>query len=330
LKKIFIQSEGKALGPSSVEEVRSLITAGWLSKSNLAQYEDDEKWQPLSDMPEFSDAPPASPASLASSLEPALEPELPELPELRPELRVRRNFAPFLHVAFRVLLLLILLGLVAWGGFYLMRHGKSFIKSAAAFLPSRSSAATNTPSATNIASSKAIVPVPATNAVPAPAQKVRVVQLVAAPINTAPAPWERATPPASNAPPAAAIASVSNAATLAPSTVVSHRTIVSNIDPQATPFGAYDVTVINAVQKRWFTLVDQNPGLRKRTGRVVVSFLLFKDGSVENVKLRESSGDAMEEFLCQQAVNDSKPFPRWPVNVAGENASREMQFTFQY
>jgi TonB family protein len=310
LKKILIQSDGKAVGPSSIAEIRSLLTAGWLMKSNMAQYEGDDNWQPLSAMPEFSDEAPASPA------EPSSQSELLKTP---PESRAPRDFAPILRVAFRVLLLLILVGLVAWGVFYLMRHGRDIIKSAEALLPVPKSEVTNTAPATKIASSKATVPVPVTNAVPTPAQKVRVVQLAVAPTNTALAPWERATQGASNA-------SVSNAL----STAVSHRSIVSSLDPKSTPFGTYDVLVINAVQKRWFTLVDQNPGLRQRSGRVVVSFQLFRNGSVANVKVLESSGNDLEEYLCQQAVNDSKPFPAWPANVAVNNDFREVHFTFQY
>ncbi len=293
-------------------------------KSNLARYEEDEDWQPLSAMPEFSDDVTESPA------EPAAQ---SALPKPLPEARAPRDFALILRVAFRVLLLLILLGLVAYGGYYLVRHGKDLVKSAQTLLPVGKSANTNipntanTPSATNIASSKATVPVPATNAVPAPAQKVRVVQLTSAPTNTALAPWERAT---HSATPAAAITTVSNATTLAPSTVVSRRSIVSSLDPKSTPFGPYDVLVINAVQKRWFTLVDQNPGLGRRSGRVVISFQLFRNGSVANVKVVQSSGNGLQEYLCQQAVNDSKPFPSWPANVAVNNDSREVHFTFQY
>jgi len=315
LKKIFIQSDGKPVGPSSVEEVRSLISAGWLAMSNPAQYEGDEKWQPLSSMPEFSDSAPASPERLSPP---------PAVPEPVPAPRKPLELARYLRGAFRVLLLLALLGLVALGGIYVARYGGDILKRAGSIRTSNLSVGTNnanTEPATNAATSA-----PAANADPVPAQGARVVQLTAAPTNTTPAPWERASQ-ASNA----ATTAVLTRPTTNPSPpVVEHRSVVSNIDPKSTPFGAYDVQVIQAVQKRWFALVDRNPVLRLRTGRVVVSFQLFRDGSVANVKVIESSGDGVEEYLCQQAVNDSKPFPNWPASTAVNNDSRELRFTFQY
>jgi TonB family protein len=315
LKKIFIQSDGKPLGPSSVEEIHSLITAGWLANSTLAQYEGDEKWQPLSSMPEFNDSasgfPPPPPVQAATP-EPVLA--------LRKPLDITR----YLRVALRVLLLLVLLVLMALGGMYVARHAKDIARKAGTIIPSRASASTNTPPIANAATTTSG---PAAEA--APVQTVRVVQLAPAPTNTTLAPWERATSPATAASTAAASAAttpVGNAATNA----VVHRTLISKIDPKSTPFGEYDVRVIDAVQHQWFALMDQNPSKRPRTGRVTVSFQLFRNGSVANVKVREGSGDGVEEYLCQQAVNASQPFPRWPSNVATDHDSRELRFTFQY
>lgn len=289
-------------------------------KSNLAQYEGDDNWQPLSAMPEFSDEAPASPAESSSQS---------ALPKPPLESRAPRDFAPILRVAFRVLLLLILVGLVVWGGFYLMRHGKDLIKSAEALMPVRNSTATNAPQATNIAVSTPSVSAPVANVNPTPAQTVRVVQLAPAPTNTALPPWERSTQGATNAL-QSGTPTIASAQANANAIAASQRTIVSNIAPQSTPFGAYDVTVIKAVQERWFALLDRNPGLRPRTGRVIVAFKLFRDGSVSNVKVVKSSGEGVEEYLCQQAVNDSKPFPSWPASAAINNDFRDMQFTFQY
>lgn len=330
MKKIYIQSEGKALGPSSIEEVRSLVTAGWLAKSNPAQYEGDTVWQPLSEMPEFSDSAPASP------VEPPPQPMAPELPPAR---RAPLKLAPIFRIAFRVLLLLILVGLIAAGGLYIARHGAEFLKTTRAIGGSRGSAVTNATSVKSVKSVKtainAAAPAAATAAqvVPVPAQRGPFVELAAAPTNTAPAAWERASQP--NVPSPSPGLSLTPA-TNAPANAAERRASVSNVDPKSTPFGEYDVLVIKAVQKRWFTLMDQNPRLHQRSGRVVVSFQLSRNGAVSNVKVRESSGDAMEEYLCQQAVNDSKPFPRWPASAIGapsaasENDARELRFTFQY
>jgi TonB family protein len=320
LKKIFIQSDGKPLGPSSIEEIRSLIAAGWLANSNLAQYEGDENWQPLSSMPEFGDSAPSIPAP---------RPVQAAIPQPILALKEPLDIARYLRIAFRVLLLLALLALIALGGLYVARHAKDIARKAGTIIPTRASASTNKPPIANAATT---TPGPAADT--APVQTVRMVQLAAAPTNTTLAPWERATSPVSAASTittaSAATTPVVKAATNAATNAVTHRTLISKIDPKSTPFGEYDVRVIDTVQHQWFTLMEQNPSKGPRTGRVTVSFQLYRNGSVANVKVRESSGDGMEEYLCQQAVNSSQPFSRWPSNIATDYDSRELRFTFQY
>lgn len=321
MKKIFIQSEGKALGPSSVEEVRSLITAGWLAKTNLAQYEGEDKWQPLSSMPEFNESGPASP------VEPSPQPE-PPAPAAAP--RAPLNIEPLLRTATRALILLILLGLVAFAGLYVARHANEIFKPADAN-EIRRKAATNTPPAANTANT------PSTAATTAnPVRQIPVVQLAPAPTNTAPASWERTSQPevATQSSVAivtavTAVTAVTGASNAAPAATM-RRCVSSRVDPKSTPFGDYDVAVIKTVQKKWFTLMDENAWLKQRTGRVVIGFQLLQNGSVSNVKVVQSSGDGIQDYLCQQAINDAKPFPRWPATAIGEKDSRDMQFTFQY
>lgn len=315
MKKIFIQSEGKALGPSSVEEVRSLITAGWLAKSNLAQYEGEEKWQPLSSMPEFAESGPASP------VEPSPQPAAPApaAPPAEP-----LNLGPILRTATRVLVLLILLGVVAFVGLYVARHSNEIFKPAVSNEMLRKPP--GTPSGTNSATQGQALTAQST---PVATGTVAVVQLAAAPTNAAPASWERASHPEVAAQ-SAVIATAATRATNAAPAAASRRCVSSKVDPKTTPFGDYDVAVIKTVQKKWFSLLDENAWLKQRTGRVVISFQLLQNGSVSDVKVLQSSGDGIQDYLCQEAVHETKPFPHWPASAIGEKDSREMQFTFQY
>lgn len=286
-----------------------MISAGWLAKTNMAQYEGEEKWQPLNSMPEFNDSLPPSPVEPTphEAAQPATAPKAP------------LNLKPFLRAAARILVLLILLGLVAIAGTYVARHAREIFKPAAETNASRRAAVTNSAAATNAAKT---APVTLAENVPAATQAVAVVKLAAAPTNKAPAAWERTSQPDSTA----ASTTVTNATPGAPA----RRCVSSRVDPKSTPFGEYDVAVIKTVQKKWFTLMDENPWLKQRTGRVVISFQLMRSGAVSGVKVLQTSGDGIQDYLCQQAVNDSKPFPRWPASAIGEKDSRDMQFTFQY
>jgi outer membrane biosynthesis protein TonB len=106
----------------------------------------------------------------------------------------------------------------------------------------------------------------------------------------------------------------------------------TSLDVKATGFGAYDRAFIDAVQSRWYDLLDNMSYDAYRQGRVVVQFVLNYDGRITEMKVVESSVSETLALLCQKAVLDPAPFDKWPREMrlmVGED-SRRITFTFNY
>lgn len=104
------------------------------------------------------------------------------------------------------------------------------------------------------------------------------------------------------------------------------------LDVKATPFGSYDRVIIDAIQKRWFDLVDERDYARNSKGKVVLSFRLNSDGTVTQVKVLESQVSEILAILCQRAIVDPAPYAPWPSDMrraVGAN-HRLVRFTFHY
>ncbi|MBI1839830.1 MAG: hypothetical protein HYR88_03130 [Verrucomicrobia bacterium] len=103
------------------------------------------------------------------------------------------------------------------------------------------------------------------------------------------------------------------------------------VDAKATPFGEYDAALIRAVQERWYYLLD-NTALSTRSGKVVLQFNLKFDGTVTDMKVKETEVGEVLALLCERAVGDPSPYPRWPLDMhrmIGGNV-RPVVFTFLY
>ncbi len=111
-----------------------------------------------------------------------------------------------------------------------------------------------------------------------------------------------------------------------------HRRLIPSFDVKASPFGDYDLAIINAVTERWYGLLDQQNFAQDRTGRVVVKFKLEYDGSVRDVEVLDNNVGEVLSYVCQAAIENAAPFGKWPDEMRraiGENF-REVTFTFDY
>ncbi len=106
---------------------------------------------------------------------------------------------------------------------------------------------------------------------------------------------------------------------------------ISSLDAKATPFGAYDAALVQAISQRWFALLDQRDYASDGRGRVVLQFILHHDGRITDMKEAGNNVGPVLGLICQKAVLDPAPFAPWPSDMrrmAGE--SRAIQFTFFY
>lgn len=113
---------------------------------------------------------------------------------------------------------------------------------------------------------------------------------------------------------------------------VRRQSLSSSLDAMATPFGAYDRAIVEAISQRWYDLLDQQKFALNRTGKVAVYFHLNSDGTITDLKIVDSSVGELLAYLCRNAIEQAAPFGKWPSDMrrmVGANF-REITFTFYY
>jgi hypothetical protein len=113
---------------------------------------------------------------------------------------------------------------------------------------------------------------------------------------------------------------------------VARRLEFASYDTMAAPFGAYDWALVQAVQERWFALLDEREYASDSRGRVVIHFSLRYDGTISGVGIAASTASEVLSYVCVRAIEDPAPFPAWPSEMRHEISSgvRDIRFTFYY
>jgi hypothetical protein len=113
---------------------------------------------------------------------------------------------------------------------------------------------------------------------------------------------------------------------------VRKHSLGTSLDVKSTPFGAYDALFIQAVQARWFNLLDERNYLGNQAGKVVVEFRLNYDGRITSLRVVESEVNEIMSWLCQCAILDPAPYRPFPSDLRRmlSHDYREVRFTFYY
>lgn len=113
---------------------------------------------------------------------------------------------------------------------------------------------------------------------------------------------------------------------------VSRLRLDPGFDVKATPFGAYDAAFIEAVQSRWYDLLDSMNYDGYRRGKVQLEFHLNYDGRITDMKVMQNSAGEVLGLLCEKAVLDPAPFGKWPreMRLMVDKDYRDITFTFFY
>ena len=106
----------------------------------------------------------------------------------------------------------------------------------------------------------------------------------------------------------------------------------SSLDVKSTAFGDYDRAIVEAVTQHWYDLLDSHRFAQDRTGKVIVHFKLLPDGSIIEVRFLENTVGQLLGYVCEESVQESAPFGKWPSDMKRMiNANfREITFTFYY
>lgn len=104
---------------------------------------------------------------------------------------------------------------------------------------------------------------------------------------------------------------------------------VSALDVRGMSFGAYDAAIIQAIQQRWYSLLESRPTPR---GKVVVEFRMHFDGRVTDLKINDADVGELYSLFCQKAIQDPAPYPRWPSDMRRQMQAdyRDVRFSFYY
>jgi outer membrane biosynthesis protein TonB len=110
------------------------------------------------------------------------------------------------------------------------------------------------------------------------------------------------------------------------------HTLVPAFDSKATPFGAYDAQMFDAIQQYWDNELYSQNFSQDRTGRVTLQFHLNADGTVTDMKVLSNDVGDVLGYVCLQAVEVPAPFAKWPSDMrrmVGDNY-RQITMTFIY
>ena len=95
---------------------------------------------------------------------------------------------------------------------------------------------------------------------------------------------------------------------------------------------AYDKTLIATITRGWDDLLNGPTIPKQPDGKVVVSFELHSDGSINGFRIIKSTVDDMFTQLCVTAISSHTPFSQWPDSMPGlvKANRRQITLTFSY
>ncbi len=105
-----------------------------------------------------------------------------------------------------------------------------------------------------------------------------------------------------------------------------------SFDAEATAFGDYDAQFVQAIEQKWYDLLDNQAFADDRTGHVTLHFHQNFDGTVTEITTVENTVGPLYDYLCLRALTEPSPFAPWPEDMrrlVGGNF-RDMTFTFYY
>jgi periplasmic protein TonB len=98
-------------------------------------------------------------------------------------------------------------------------------------------------------------------------------------------------------------------------------------NPFGNRFGAYAALIRDRVAQRWRTNdVDRTV---QTAPPAIVTFDLYRDGSVRNVRIAQTSGNYALDLSAQRAVIEAAPLPPLPREYERESATIEFWFQLQ-
>lgn len=94
----------------------------------------------------------------------------------------------------------------------------------------------------------------------------------------------------------------------------------------ATRYGWYVEAVRRKIGGSW-NLFEIEPAVRNaRRAKTVMTFTIYRDGSVKNVRLEQSSGNSSMDVSAQRALANASPMPALPNDYSGSYVNVSFDF----
>lgn len=111
----------------------------------------------------------------------------------------------------------------------------------------------------------------------------------------------------------------------APASVQSSLQLLS--DPQGVDFKPYLIRILATVRRNWLAIVPESARMGRR-GKVLLQFIVDKDGSVPKLVIAMPSGAEALDRAAVAGISASVPFPPLPPEFRGNQV--RLQFAFAY
>jgi TonB family protein len=94
----------------------------------------------------------------------------------------------------------------------------------------------------------------------------------------------------------------------------------------ATRYGWYVEAVRRKIGSNW-NLFEIDPAVRSaRRAKSVMTFTIYRDGSVKNIRMEQSSGNASMDYSAQRALASAAPMPALPNDYSGSYVNVSFDF----
>jgi TonB family protein len=97
-------------------------------------------------------------------------------------------------------------------------------------------------------------------------------------------------------------------------------------DTQGVDFGPYLQRILQDVKANWYHLIPESAEMKK--GKLAIDFAIMKDGHVQGLVVRASSGDPALDRPAYGSITASDPFPPLPTEFTGPYLA--LRFRFYY
>jgi TonB family protein len=97
-------------------------------------------------------------------------------------------------------------------------------------------------------------------------------------------------------------------------------------DTQGVDFGPYLQRILQDVKANWYHLIPESAEMKK--GKLAIDFAIMKDGHVQGLVVRASSGDPSLDRPAYGSITASDPFPPLPSEFTGPYLA--LRFRFYY